>query len=227
MKFKKFLWRQWLKLRFQLTQRHRHNRLVLETVAGRPFLILPEVFNPTLFLTSEFMVSTFNKHLVPPGAQVLDMGTGSGIGAIFAAQWAQSVVAVDINPEAVRCATINILLNNLEDCVNVRQSDLFTAVAGQQFDVVLFNPPYYRGQPRPGFDQAWRSEDVMERFATYLGPHLTTKGYALLVLSTAGGERVCLQNLAAAGFTHSVIARRDMGSEVVTVYKAAPCTTGE
>jgi release factor glutamine methyltransferase len=225
MNFKKFLWRQWRKLRFQLTQRHRHNRLVLEMVAGRPFLILPEVFNPTLFLTSEFMVTTFNEHLIPPGSRVLDMGTGSGVGAIFAAQWARSVVAVDINPEAVRCATINILLHKMEDCVRMQQSDLFTAVAGQEFDVVLFNPPYFRGRAQPGFDQAWRSEDVLERFAAQLGSHLTTNGYALLVLSTAGGEKACLQNLWAAGFTDSVIARRDMGSEVVTVYKVASWAT--
>lgn len=221
MKFKKFFWRQWLKVRFQLTQRHRHNRLVLETVAGRPFLILPEVFNPTLFLTSEFMVSTFNEHLIPPGSRVLDMGTGSGVGAVFAAQWAAQVIAVDINPAAVRCAQINALLNEVDDHLEVRQGDLFTAVAGQQFDVVLFNPPYFRGQPQPGFDQAWRSEDVLERFAAELGAHLTPNGYALLVLSTAGGETTCLQNLMAAGFAISVIARRDMGSEVVTVYKAA------
>ncbi|MCL4263300.1 MAG: methyltransferase [Anaerolineae bacterium] len=220
MKFKKFFWRQWLKLRFYLTQRHRHNRLVLETVAGRPFLILPEVFNPTLFLTSEFMVSAFNEHLIPPGSRVLDMGTGSGVGAVFAAQWAAQVIAVDINPAAVRCATINVLLNNLDGCVNVRQSDLFTAVAGQQFDVVLFNPPYFRGQPQPGFDQAWRSEDVLERFAAELDTHLAPNGHALLVLSTAAGETTCLQNLTAAGFEITVVARRDMGSEVVTVYKA-------
>ena len=111
----RFLVRAWYRVRFLLFQRHRFDRLALEWVAQRPFLILPQVFNPALFWTSEWLAQALNAHLIPAGSQVLDMGTGSGVGAIFAAQWTDRVTAVDINPAAVRCAQINVLLNELED----------------------------------------------------------------------------------------------------------------
>ncbi len=62
--------------------------------------------------------------------------------------YARRVVAVDINPAAVRCAQINALLNQLEQRIEVRRGDLFAPVAGERFDLVLFNPPFLRGAPR-------------------------------------------------------------------------------
>ena len=179
-------WRLWLRARFLLLQRHRFGRLVLEEVGGTPLLVLPEVFNPRLFRTGEALAQALNGQFIPPGSTVLDMGTGSGIGAIFAARWAQRVVAVDVNPEAVRCTRINTLLNRVERMVKAREGDLFGAVPGELFDVVLFNPPYYRGAPESGLDHAFRSPDVIERFAAGLKFHLRSGGHALLVLSSDG-----------------------------------------
>ena len=42
-------WSRMLWWRFQLFHRHRHDRLVLEEVAGRPIVVLPQVINPKLF----------------------------------------------------------------------------------------------------------------------------------------------------------------------------------
>ena len=215
------LWRVWLRVRFLLFQRRRFKRLVLERVEGRPLLILPEVFNPTLFLTSEFMVRALNERLIPPGAAVLDMGTGSGIGAIFAAQWAGAVLAVDINEAAVRCARINVLLNRLEDRVTVRQGDLFTPADGQQFDVILFNPPYFCGKPTSALDQAFHATEVAARFAAGLAVHLRPGGWALVLLSSIGDERGFLAHFAARGFGATVAARQRLASEVLTLYQVA------
>lgn len=233
MNLKRTVWRQWLKARFHLFQRHRFNRLVLERVAGRPFLILPEVFNPTLFLTSEFMVTAFNERLIPPGSQVLDMGTGSGVGAVFAAQWVRRqrlperqrpeqqpgrVTAVDINPAAVRCARINALLNGVEACVQVEEGDLFTAVTGQQFDVILFNPPYFPGAPQSNLDRAFRATDVMQRFAAEVGHYLARGGQVLLLLSSDTAVADILQLFHNQGFKHQVAAQRYLISETVWLY---------
>jgi release factor glutamine methyltransferase len=219
MNLKRLLWRKLLWYRFRLFQRHRHDRLVLEWVAGRPFLILPQVFNPTLFLTSEFMVTAFNERLIAPGARVLDMGTGSGVGAVFAAQWAGRVVAVDVNPAAVRCARINVLLNGLEASVEVREGDLLTAVPDERFDVILFNPPYLRGKPENALDQAFHAENVLERFTAHLRQHLTGAGYALILLSTTGDEAAFLQLFRQHGFQAEAVARSQMPGEDVTLYK--------
>ena len=216
---KRALWRGWLRGRYLLFQRHRHNRLALEHVAGRPYLVLEEVFNPKLFYTSEFLVASFDPHLIPPGSRVLDMGTGSGIGAVAATQLAEHVTAVDINPSAVRCARINALLNQVEKQIEVREGNLFEPVQGERFDVVLFNPPYYRGTPRNALDGAFRAEDVMERFVAGLPGHLAAGGHALVVLSSTGDTASFLRACGAAALGVEVVADRALVAETLTIYR--------
>ena len=216
---RRFLGRAWARVVFRLFQRHRYGRLVIETVAGTPLVVLPGVFNPKLFQTGEFLAETLSERWVPPGSTVLDMGTGSGVGAVFAARWARRVVAVDISPTAVRCARINVLLHGLEDRVEVRAGDLFEPVRGERFDVILFNPPYLRGRPRNELERALWATDVIERFAAGLGDHLTDRGWALLLLSSVSDEVGFLQHFRDRGFFAEPIARRRRFGEVWTVYR--------
>jgi HemK-related putative methylase len=211
--------RQALRWRYRLTQRHRYNRLVLEEVAGRPLLVLPQVFNPKLFRTGAYLAGLLDERLIPAGSEVLDMGCGSGVAGVMAATWAGRVVAVDINPDAVRCARINALLNRLDDKIEVREGDLFGPVPRERFDVVLFNPPYYRGAPRDAAEHAWRSDDTVERFAEQLGDHLVPGGCALVVLSTDGDAAGFLEAFRASGFDIAVVARRKLLNETLTVYR--------
>jgi release factor glutamine methyltransferase len=206
-------------LRFQLWQRRRFNRLVLEDVAGRPFLVLPQVFNPALFLTSEFMVRSLNEELVPRGCRFLDMGTGCGVGAVFAAQWAAQVVAVDVNPAAVQCARINCLLNEVADRVTVCQGDLFAPLAEQRFDVILFNPPYFRGTPQSPLDHAFRATDIVERFTAALPRYLEPAGWALVLLSSEGDEDAFLRLWRENGLEITAVARQRRLFEVFTLYR--------
>lgn len=198
----------------------RYRRLALERVGEAPFVVLPEVFNPALFRTGPFLAETIAA-AAPASGQgglALDMGTGSGVGAVFAARAGYRVLAVDINPEAVRCARINVLLNRLEGQVEVRQGDLFAPVAGHSFDLVFFNPPFYRGTPKDALDHAWRGVDVFERFAAGLPGALAPGGRALLVLSTDGDAAGMLRALEAEHLAYSAVARRDLGNELLTVY---------
>jgi release factor glutamine methyltransferase len=78
---------------------------------------------------------------VRPGDRVLDMGTGSGVNAILAASQSTDVVAVDVNPQAVSAARRNAIRNGVADRVDVRLSDVFSAVDGE-FDLVVFDPPF-------------------------------------------------------------------------------------
>jgi len=210
--------------RYQVLQRSRYRRLVIEHVDGLPMVVLPNVFNPKLLRSGEFLVHLLTRpDVLRPSSRVLDLGTGSGAGAVAAARAGCTVVAVDINPEAVRCARINALLNQVEGRVEARLGDLFAPVAGERFDVVLFNPPYYRGQPRDALDYAWRSPDVIERFAADLGDHLAPGGRALLVLSSDGEPRAFLQALDAEGFSCRAVAQHDFVNEQMRVYQVAPC----
>lgn len=66
------------------------------------------------------------------GGAVLDVGTGSGILAIAAARLgAGEVLAVDVDPMAVRTARQNVAINGLSGHVEVRQGDLLAGIGGQ------------------------------------------------------------------------------------------------
>jgi HemK-related putative methylase len=202
--------------------KRRLGRVVVEEIEGVPLVVLPQVFNPVLFRTGEILARCVasSPFAVPPGpeARALDVGTGSGAGAVFAARRGFRVTAVDLNPEAVRCARVNALLNGLEDRVEARQGDLFDPVGGERFDLVLFNPPFFRGSPRDRLDLAWRGTDVLERFAAGLPGALTERGTALLCLSTDGDGEALLADLRGRGFRIETAASRDLGNEVVTVH---------
>jgi methylase of polypeptide subunit release factors len=219
MSIRRAIWRTWLWGRYQLLQGQRHNHLVLEWVVGMPILVLPGVMNPKLFRTGAFLAETLTADLIGAEAAVLDMGTGTGIGALAAARWAQQVVGVDIEETAVRCARINVLLNRLEDKIAICHGDLFAPVSGQQFDVILFNPPFYRGTATSGFSTAWRAEDTVDRFAAGLRQHLKVTGFALVILSTDGDQAGFLQTFADNCWQTSVVAQRDLGNEILTIYR--------
>lgn len=209
------LWRLWLVWRFRLFQQHRHRRLTLEQVGDIPILVLPDVFNPALFHTSEALIAQLSGLPLGPGAKVLDMGTGSGIGAVAAARRGAAVTAVDISPEAVRCTRINALLNRVEDRIDVRCGDLFEAVAGERFDLILFNPPFYAGRPQALWEHAWRSEDALDRFARDLPAFLLPGGRALLVVSsTTVGVEAAIEGHE---LESRVVWKRTMMNEQLTV----------
>ncbi|HEU4651496.1 MAG TPA: HemK2/MTQ2 family protein methyltransferase [Croceibacterium sp.] len=194
--------------------------LVLETIDGVPLVVLPQVFNPVRLRSGALMARALNRLPLddPARLAVLDLGTGSGIGAVFAARRGATVAAVDINPEAVRCARINALLNHAEDRIAVHLGDLFEPVRGRSFDLILFNPPFYRGRPRDDHDHAWRGLDVFERFAAGLDRALAPGGCVLLTLSTDGDGAELLDVLVAAGFAVEVVEQTDLLNEVITVY---------
>lgn len=192
----------------------------LHDVMGTPILVLPGVFDGVLTNTGAFLVQVLNGERLAEGARVLDLGCGSGIGAAFAARRGAHVVASDINPEAVRNAQVNALALHLEDKIETRLGDLFEPVRGERFDVVLFNPPYYRGAARSVSDQAWRSPDAFDRFLSDLPLHLAPQGRALVVLSTDGDIGATLH--AARHLTIRVIRERNLFSETITVYELKP-----
>jgi release factor glutamine methyltransferase len=195
---------------------------VVERIDGVELVVLPEVFNPAVFRTGALLARAVASlpEAAPPaaGGRALDLGTGSGVGAVFAARRGWRVVATDVNPRAVRCARVNALVHGLEGRVEVREGDLFAPVAGERFDLVLFNPPYFRGAPRDRLDRAWRSRDVPERFAAGLGTALAPGGRALVVLSTDGEGDALLAALAGRGLRAAPAARRAFANEVVTVW---------
>lgn len=209
-------------LGYRLAGKHRYDDFRVERINGMSFLVTPSVFNPKVPRTGEFLASLLDTNLVGRYHEVLDMGTGSGVCAVFAARHAARVVAVDINPAAVRCAGINALLNGMEGRIEARQGDLFAPVRGEQFDLILFNPPFLRGIPHDDRDKAWRSADVGERFAAGLRSHLKPGGSALVVLSTFGDARHFLDEFSKQDLRICVLAERRFVNERLIAFRILP-----
>jgi HemK-related putative methylase len=204
---------------YRLVRRNRHDNVVLERIGDFPLLVLPGVLNPKIMRTGAFFASVLQAELIKADTDVLDMGSGSGVCAIAAARYARRVVAVDINPAAVRCTQVNALINAVEDKIEVAHGDLFAPVKGRRFDIILFNPPFIHGVPRNDADRAWRSLDVAERFAAGLTEHLKPSGFVLVLLSTYGDASGYLRQFSRWNFDISIVAERAFVNEKLTLLK--------
>ena len=136
------------------------NRKSIRTTqaAGFRLRVRPTVFHPKVFLSSEYFAE-FIDSLDLKGKSVVDVGTGSGVLALAAARaGAASVLAVDINPNAVLSARENAEANGLGDRVTAACMDLLADVPPHPvFDVILSSPPKHAGAPRDMADQAWHA----------------------------------------------------------------------
>jgi len=111
------------------------------------------------------------------GLSVLDAFSGSGACAIEAvSRGAASVLAIEIDVEAVKTIAENVKTLGLEDVITVRRKNISGWSRNNQdkkFDVVLADPPYTDIRP-----------DVLERLSVHVPPG------GLLVLSWPGSEPV-------------------------------------
>jgi len=89
-----------------------------------------------------------------------DICTGSGcLGILLADAFPNADIdVVDISPDAIAVANINIANYNLQDRVQAVQSDMFTALAGKTYDLIISNPPYVDAEAMAALPQEYRNE---------------------------------------------------------------------
>ncbi|MFN7096666.1 MAG: 50S ribosomal protein L3 N(5)-glutamine methyltransferase [Gammaproteobacteria bacterium] len=96
---------------------------------------------------------------------VLDLCTGSGCIALATAVYLANpdvmIDAVDISTDALDVATINVATFGLEDQVNIIQSDLFNALKGRKYDVIISNPPYVDAAEMAALPAEYRHEPTL------------------------------------------------------------------
>jgi methylase of polypeptide subunit release factors len=113
----------------------------------------------------------------------LDVGTGSGVQAIWAARHCERVVAVDVNRRALNIAAFNARLNGIEN-IELREGSLFEPVAGERFDLILCNAPYVISpDTRYAFrDGGLPSDGFSERLVRETPEHLEEGAFAHLLI---------------------------------------------
>lgn len=146
---------------------------------------------------------------VEPSDRVLDMGCGAGGNALLAARITDAVVAVDVNAHAVAATAANADRNGLRRHVDIRQSDLFTAVDGT-FDLIVIDPPFRWFAPADDLERAITDENY-ETLARFLhqAPGRLRAGGAILLFFGTSGDVAHLDRLSdRAGFASATIAER-------------------
>lgn len=125
--------------------------------------------------------------------RALDIGTGSGIIAVYLAKRGCEVVATDINPHALSLASANARQNGVE--LETVRADVFEGICGT-FDVIVFNPPYLPTAPSDVTGDRWLDASVnggpdgllfIRRFLLGLAGHLEKDGSAYLLTSSLSG----------------------------------------
>jgi release factor glutamine methyltransferase len=167
--------------------RYKALRYVRETriyeYAGVKLYIPPEVFHPGIYFSTPIFIDFLKKENFQ-GKKTLDIGTGSGLIAIFTAQKGAIAMAIDINPKAVETTLQNAQLNAAQ--VAVLESDIFDKVEVQKFDYLLINPPYYPKKPANLVENAFFAGENLEYFEklfSSMKPYLAFDSKVWMILS--------------------------------------------
>lgn len=159
---------------------------------------------------TEYLIELVIARMASAPVRILDLGTGSGAIALALARHfpAAEVVATDASAAALALGRENAALNGLEGRVRWLESDWFSALAGEAFDLVVSNPPYLSAaevaaaapevrdhEPRGALTPGGDGLAALAAIIASAGAHLTAGG--LLALETGIAQHAALLAAAA------------------------------
>ncbi len=157
---------------------------------GLPFYTDKRVLIPRSPI-AELIQDGFSSWLTQPPQLIMDLCTGGGCIAIAMAYAFPSaqVDALDISEDALAVANENILAHGLEERVFAIQSDVYSSVQGQKYDLIVANPPYVDAEDMADLPQEFLHEpalalaagddglDIVETILRQATQHLTPQGW--------------------------------------------------
>ncbi|MBE6506044.1 MAG: methyltransferase domain-containing protein [Methanobrevibacter millerae] len=144
---------------------------------------------------------------IESGQRVLEIGTGSGIVAMYASKLTDKVTATDINFDAITLAESNFKENNIDN-IELLFGNLFEPVKNRKFDVILFNTPYLPTEEGEviddtinyAFDGGLNGRKVIDLFLNEVKNHLNDGGIVQLIQSSLSDNDETLKRLDDLGF---------------------------
>ena len=138
-------------------------------IHGVPFYVDERVIVPRSYIGELMFSGIFGGDEAPliedvtHVTSVLDLCTGSGCLAILAAGIfpEAEIDAADLSAGALEVARINVAEHEVADRVNLRQGNLFEAVDGATYDLIICNPPYVAAGEVHAFPPEYGHEPVM------------------------------------------------------------------
>ena len=158
---------------------------------GLPFYVDERVLvprSPIGELIEQYFSPRFSQE--NPPNRILDLCTGSGCIAIACAVAfpEAEVDALDLSVDALNVAQINIENHGLSEQVIPIQSDVFSGVKGQSYDLIVTNPPYvdqedvdalpqeYLHEPEMGLGSGVDGLDIVREILSQAANHLNDNG---------------------------------------------------
>ena len=200
------------------------------------------------YLLLDYFKTSLNKNLfdgidVNEIEYILDMGTGTGILAIFF-QYIKSkiknfnprIFASDILNGAISCAKSNEILNNFHDEVIFLQSDLFKAFPDylkSSFNIIIFNPPYLpsstlinKNKNKMPIDHSWdggvKGFEILVEFIREAKIFLNLKKahYIYFISSSRTNRDELNKNIFELGFENEIVEKKHIFFEDIILNRA-------
>lgn len=155
------------------------------------FYVDERVIIPRSFI-AELLQTQLSPWITKPDniVSALDLCTGSGCLAILMAHAFENaqIDAADISAQALAVAQKNVQDYGLEERIDLIESDLFSALSGKRYDLIISNPPYVNAESMQRLPQEYRHEpenalasgeeglDATRKILQHAARHLTNDG---------------------------------------------------